>query len=165
MLELLLESNANPAFVSENGDSAYTIARDSRRLINAALVAEACAIRGILDDDTDLVLQSIKDGAHVNLRTEAGWNPLIFASAGGHTSLVQELLSLKANPNHVENEGWSPLHFAAVNGHADIVKMLLDAGAHVDERNNKDKTARELGVEFSEVVDVIDAFVASNTDL
>lgn len=129
MVELLLLSNADPTITAANGDNAYTIAKNSRRLINAAIILEACVIRGMVMDDPDLVLRSVHDGAYVNIRSSGGWNPLIYASAYGYDNLVGELLQLGANVHHVENEMWSPLHFAAANGHDEIIRKLVAAGA------------------------------------
>ena len=163
MVELLLSNNADPSIATESGTTAYTIARDSKRLVNAHIILEAIAIRGIYNDDANLILNSIKEGAYVNIRTGGGWNPLIWASANGNAEVAAELLRLGANTNHVENEGWSPLHFAAFNGHTDIAKLLLassDTDAQI--RNSADRTARDLATEFPEIVTAIDEFVASH---
>lgn len=121
LVEILLEGNADPAVRTETGESAYSIAKDSRRAVVAAMISEAQVVRGMLNDDPELILTSIADGAYVNIRTTGGWNPLIFASASGYAEMVEELIGLGAEVNHVENEGWSPLHFASFNGHKEIV--------------------------------------------
>lgn len=163
MVELLLNSNADPSIHTESGTTAYTIAKDSKRLVNAHIILEAMAVRGIYNDDANLILNSIKEGAYVNIRTGGGWNPLIWAAANGNADVASELIQLGANVNHVENEGWSPLHFAAFNGHMDIVKLLLDQ-PDIDPqiRNTADRTPRDLATEFPEIVTAIDSYVASH---
>lgn len=46
LVEVLLEHNADPLVATENGVTASKIAEDSKRLIVAATILEACVIRG-----------------------------------------------------------------------------------------------------------------------
>jgi ankyrin repeat protein len=163
MVELLLNSNADPTIESSDGATAYSIARDSNRPVNAHIILEGLVVRGIYNDDAGLIMDSIRSGAYVNVRTGGGWNALIWASATGHAEAVTELLALGANVNHVENEGWSPLHFAALNGHYEIVRALLnendiDAGIV----NNDGQSARDLGAAHADIVEALDAHVAAH---
>ena len=159
-----MESNADPTISTADGVSAYTIARDSKRLVNAAIILEASVIRGMLNDDPDLVLKGVKDGAYVNIRSTGGWNPLIYASSNGYLSMSQELISLGANVNHVENEGWSALHFAAINGHAEVVDLLLKAGADTELLTLDGHNAREMAETqgFDSIMKAIDEASSSS---
>lgn len=163
MVELLIRSNADPTIAAAGGETAHSLAKESNRPVNAHIILEALVVRGIYNDDADLIVNSIREGAYVNVRTGGGWNPLIWASATGNSQVVAELLALGADVNHVENEGWSPLHFAALNGHYDVVRALLaqpdiDAGIY----NNNDQTARDLAGAHGNIVDAIDEFIASH---
>ena len=159
---MLLEGNADPLIATDSGITAYTIARDSRRLVVAATILEACVIRGMINDDVETVMKGVKEGAYVNIRTTGGWNPLIFASAGGHTEAVKDLLALGSDINHVENEDWSPLHFAALNGFTEIVTALLEGGIDITAVTGDGRTARAMAEEggFKEIVELLDAHAA-----
>lgn len=64
---------------------------------------------------------------------EAGWTPLMSASASGRTDTVKWLLDndLCENPpiTTTKHTKSTPLHFAASRGHTDIVRLLVRAGA------------------------------------
>jgi len=165
MVELLLESNADPSIVTSAGVSAYDVAVRSRRLVNAGIILEASAIRGMINEDPVLMMQSVRNGAYVNIRTTGGWNPLIFSCANGHLEAVNELIALGADIEHVDNDGWAPLHFAAINGHTEIVKALIAANADINVAAVDGRTAREMaaGEGHTEIVELLDA--QANTEL
>lgn len=164
MVEVLLANNADPSITSVSGETAYSSAINSKRLINAAIILEASVIRAMVNDDPELVLESVRNGAYVNIRSSGGWNPLIYSSAHGNLAAVKELVGLGANVNHVENEGWSPLHFAALNNYSDIVSFLLESNADYGILNVQGKTARDLAVEheLTDVVSTIDNFISKH---
>jgi ankyrin repeat protein len=162
MVELLLNSNADPTITAAGGETAYSIARDSGRPVNAHIIQEGLVVRGIYNDDWNVIIDNVRGGAYVNVRTGGGWNPLIWASATGNAAAVAELIDLGANVNHVENEGWSPLHFAAFNGHYEVLRALLNVpDIDVGIVNNNDQTARDLASAHPNVVEAIDAHVAA----
>lgn len=57
----------------------------------------------------------------------------MWASAGGHVAVIQELTTHGADLQVKDNQGRWPLHWAAEKGHADavdlLVKHLLEAQA------------------------------------
>lgn len=165
MVVALLEGNADPLIESPSGTTAYSLAKDSRRLVVAATILEACVIRGIINDDVKTVMNGVKEGAYINIRTSGGWNPLIFVSALGDAAAVTELIALGAEVNNVENEDWSPLHFAAANNFTDVVSALLRSHIDVTLTNEDGNTARGLASELGhiEIVKMIDE--STNTEL
>lgn len=93
----------------------------SSELIDCARYGEVDACRAILD-----VWSSKQNSTQtiVNANDNSKSTPLHKASANGHLSTVQLLLSRGAD--HLQNDnGNTPLHWAAASGHADVVNMLL----------------------------------------
>ncbi len=64
-------------------------------------------------------------------RVKQGWHALLFASAGGHKSVVDMLLINGANVNLQSERGTSALFIASQNGHCKVVKK------HDEEKNKK----------------------------
>ena len=63
----------------------------SGRPLVAHLLAEACVLRGIYNQDADLISVSIKRGAYVNVPTPAGWTALIYAASTNNLQLAKEV--------------------------------------------------------------------------
>jgi rhodanese-related sulfurtransferase len=72
---------------------------------------------------------------HIHARAENGMSPLMLAALKGKADLVDELLALGANPNHVNDDDHHALWFACVHGDADLVSRLIAHGARVDNQN------------------------------
>ena len=70
----------------------------------ALQIAEACVLRGIYNDDADLITMSLKRGAYVNIPTPAGWTALIYAASAGNAPLVKDLLKHNGDYNRAEND-------------------------------------------------------------
>ncbi len=157
MVESLLAANADPSLTTDDNLSAYEVAVESGRKIVALQIAEACVLRGIYNDDPDLITISIKRGAYINIPTPAGWTALIYAASTGNELLVKELVKLGADLNRAENDGWTPLHFAAHNGHKAIVDLLLLNGANFVYYANDGKLAKDLAktAGFEEIYEMI----------
>lgn len=130
IVELLLAGNANPLQVSNDGRTAFDISVRAGRQVVSLLIAEACALHAIKQENPDLLLQAVRDGAYVNIRNPTGWTPLMFFAVRGNVHAVNTLLrEYNADPNRTEEDGWTALHFAAVTGHEQVIKMLLNNGA------------------------------------
>lgn len=157
MVESLLGANADPSITTDEGISAYEVAVESGRKIVALQIAEACVLRGIYNDDADLITISIKRGAYINIPTPAGWTALIYATSTGNELLSKELVKLGADVNRAESDGWTPLHFAAHNGHKAIVDLLLRNGANTVYYSKGGSLARDLALAsgFQAVHDMI----------
>jgi ankyrin repeat protein len=65
-------------------------------------------------------------------RGVSGETALHLAAKGGNLSIVQLLLTYRANPNISDVFSKTPLHYASREGKSDIVKALLDNGANVN---------------------------------
>lgn len=78
-MELLLQHNADPSLATPAGMTAYSVATEGGRKVVALLIAEACVLRGVYNEDKELILESIKRGAFVNIPTPGGWTALVYA--------------------------------------------------------------------------------------
>ena len=72
---------------------------------------------------------------NIHDRIDAGMSPLMMAALKGERALVEELLTLGADPNHVNDDQHHALWFACVNGDADLVSLLIAHGGDVDNQN------------------------------
>lgn len=95
--------------------------------------------RACWNGDVDQVKKSLAAGVYVNAVMSYDFNPLLIASAEGHTELAEVLINNGADVNAVMAEkGVTPLFFAAQNNHTDIVKLLINKGVNVDAPRTKD---------------------------
>jgi ankyrin repeat protein len=141
---VLLQGGADPTYVANDGSTARSIAKDSGRKVVELVIAEGSAIYGIAHSLPELSLESVKDGAFIEITTGSGWTPLIGACASGNAKVASELIAMGADVNRVEQDGWSSLHFAAINGFEETVDVLLAAGARTDIANINGNTAKSL---------------------
>lgn len=116
MVELLLRGNASPFQENNNGDTAYTLARDAGRPLIMNMIAEARVLHAIDMENAELALSAVRDGGYVNLRNGAGWTPLMLATAQNRVDVVNELLQHGADCNRSENDGWT-VRKSTFNGH------------------------------------------------
>ena len=68
----------------------------------------------------------LKAGNPVDCRDSLSTTPLMYATSGGYTSVVQLLLREGADPNLVCGRSSSSLHRAIANNNVDIARILLD---------------------------------------
>ncbi len=72
---------------------------------------------------------------NIHARVENGMSPLMLAALKGERALVEALLALGGNPNHVNDDDHHALWFACVHGDAELVSLLIAHGANVDNQN------------------------------
>lgn len=84
------------------------------------------------------------DGTTVNEKTPDGSSPLHLAASGGHTLIVQLLLSRGAQVDALTTNRATPLHYAVYLHQAVAVNALLAAGANVNLKTGWGPTALEL---------------------
>ena len=126
-VQLLLKKCANPTAVGDQGceDTAVHL---------AAYFGRGEVVQYMLN-----VLPNLIDKRNV-----AGATPLFRAAAGGHSDIVNLIVSLGANVDPVtiitpsgkgESFCFTPLHEAAAYGHLDVVKLLVKYGADINRRS------------------------------
>jgi rhodanese-related sulfurtransferase len=71
----------------------------------------------------------------LHARIDNGMSPLMLAALKGERALVEELLAVGADPNHVNDDDHHALWFACVHGDPELVSLLIAHGANVDNQN------------------------------
>ena len=78
--------------------------------------------------------------------------PLMYAVAGGHSTLVAALLDAGSDVNSRDRIEWTPLHFAIYSddtNNEECARLLINAGAAVDARDNEGRTPLDLAVQLN----------------
>ena len=130
MVSYLLNIKANPNYW-HFGASSLSIAAEKgkleifQKLINAGARIEFTQCRNRP--------KSEERAPYFYCKKEHKLNPLLLAAQKGHTDIVKQLLSLKADPmaigdNHklgIKPHTITPLYMALINGHTDCVKAMF----------------------------------------
>lgn len=111
-----------------------------------------------------IVAALLAAGADERAADETGKPPIVYAVAGAHIDIVKRLLARNIDVNtHYANEltllMWASGADEKVSA-AEAIKVvsyLLDAGAHIDDRDNRGRTALMIAAEggHSEVADLL----------
>jgi thiosulfate/3-mercaptopyruvate sulfurtransferase len=72
---------------------------------------------------------------NIHARIDNGMSPLMLAALKGEGGLLEDLLALGADPNHVNDDDHHALWFACVHGDPQLVSRLIAQGANVDNQN------------------------------
>jgi ankyrin repeat protein len=104
-------------------------------LIMAAEFGEVHIVRWLTEEFGDI---------DINIETNRGVTPLMFASGCGTDScveIVKILIAKGAEVNKESVEGDTAMLWAAIGGNAEIVRILHMGGAHVNQTNHRGLTA------------------------
>lgn len=117
IVKLLLKFGANPRIVTNNGESALTL---------------AC-----MQENEVICLKLIIAHANVNEVDKHGRTPLLKAARHNSNSKILELLlNYNARADVADEEGNTPLHFAAMRGTQNVAKFLIEKNGDPYARNN-----------------------------
>lgn len=112
LLKELLERSISRAAVDEFGSG----------LLRLACKGNASTVHGVILEL--LEANSDPNGRRSFFRTTDGMTALMEAARQGNLSVVETLLSHKADPRATDRIGWSAVHFACDRGHTDILRAL-----------------------------------------
>ena len=124
LVDLLLKNGANPNVKDE-------AAADATPLLKA-----------VQELDTDIVSLLLGANANPNLPDLSGWTPLHWAV--GQPTVIEKLLSAKAEVDARNKMGETALHCAAGCGLKPATELLLDHGAEINARDNMGDTPLHL---------------------
>ncbi len=101
---------------------------------------------------------------NIHARAENGMSPLMLAALKGERKLVEELLALGANPNHVNDDDHHALWFACVHGNPELVSLLIAHGANIDNQNVNGATCAIYSASTGKL-EVLQRLVQAGADL
>ncbi len=113
--------------------------QDQEKLNNTLMAA-------VQKGDLDVIKQTVKDGADLNIRDKRGRTPLMFAANAGNREITALFLKNGAHLESKSDMGATAL-MAAVSSHSlETATLLLDQGAYINARDNYDITSLMLAV-------------------
>jgi len=91
------------------------------RLLSAVKKGDLPRVQEIIDDNV----------IDLNLKTEGGWTPLMFATSLGYTPIVQALVSAGADTWLLNRQNQDAMVIARKKGFKDIVEVLKQGAMNV----------------------------------
>lgn len=70
-----------------------------------------------------VVAHLLVGGAHPSPPAGNGWTPLLAASLGGHSDIVESLLGAGARVSDATSKGWNSLHMSSQSGHTGTISF------------------------------------------
>lgn len=152
-VDLLIKNGAEINYQSRSGWTA---------LLKATRVAPKDAEEG------DRQLRTIKTllgkGAKVDVATNKGVTPLMYAAKNGNLPIIDLLLEKHADLNIQDKEGQTALMWAAMAGQAGGIKHLLSKGAVIETKTVLGSTALMLAAEHGQT-EVVKTLLENKADI
>jgi len=126
IISTLLDHNANPMDVIEDGTTAFQLCAGSTT--------------------PELLSRMVSLGAQVSAQNQYGQTALMWAANSGKPENVRFLVNQGANINHKTLEGYNPLFFAIKSYNLDTVQVVIESGADLLATAEDGTTAAQLGV-------------------
>ncbi|GAB4858526.1 Acyl-CoA-binding domain-containing protein 1 [Ancistrocladus abbreviatus] len=96
------------------------------------------------EGDVENLLKCIENGVSVNIKDSEGRTPLHWAVDRGHLSVIELLITRKADVNIKDNDGQTPLHYAVVCDRESIAEYLVKHSADANIKDNDGCSPRDL---------------------
>ncbi|WP_128895842.1 ankyrin repeat domain-containing protein [Longirhabdus pacifica] len=138
---MLLDAGANPNLKADERLSYYEL--NISYGIEESFDSETALMLAVARENTSLVKVLLDAGADPNIATTyRGETALMYAVELHNVEITKLLLDAKADVNQQMENGVTPLIITAkVAGDPTIAEMLIEAGAMIDHRDEKEKTA------------------------
>eukprot|EP00164_Ancoracysta_twista_P001737 GFYU01002281.1.p1 GENE.GFYU01002281.1~~GFYU01002281.1.p1 ORF type:complete len:272 (-),score=36.57 GFYU01002281.1:99-914(-) len=114
-----------------------------------------CAQKGNLNLVKKITGAMMRKSFDVSPMDEDGYTPLHRASYGGHTEVVEFLLSQGAHLWARTHDGWQAHHCAARWGKVETLEFLLSRALDINFQTEGGNTALLVGIDHAEVVDFL----------
>lgn len=100
-------------------------------------------VNAVNNNKSEAVKLLLEHGANPDVKIKNGIYPIIEASSGGYTEIVELLIKYKVNVNirKLDGSGITPLMFACIQGNKSIVQKLIEAGADPNTKSFQNSTA------------------------
>lgn len=82
------------------------------------------------------------------------WTPIFYASLNNHIGVIEYLISLNADINHVDRFLRTPMHWATKSRAPDAVRILLHKGSKWDCKDVEGKKPEELNQGYEEIEEI-----------
>jgi hypothetical protein len=152
----LIEKNAGQYLSTLVDDVDLTLRKVISYAINQTVIQVMYQQAGLLHSavvagQEDQVEKLLKQDIDVNKQAEAGWTPLLFATAQGYPRIMRLLLDAGANPDIGNLLGITPLIYGARYGNLEACSILLEHGANTDIQDVYGQTALMVATQIGQV--------------
>mmetsp|Transcript_91156 Transcript_91156/g.133231 ORF Transcript_91156/g.133231 Transcript_91156/m.133231 type:complete len:431 (+) Transcript_91156:133-1425(+) len=126
----------------------------------------AASKNGQAEKVQELITELVGIGNTSDLQDTDGWSALMYASLDGHTKVLDNLISARANLDLQEKQGMTALMMGAGMGQTEVADKLIAAGAKLDLQDKDGKTALILARENcnTKITGKLISFDALDTD-
>ncbi|MBF0329643.1 MAG: ankyrin repeat domain-containing protein [Nitrospirae bacterium] len=151
LVKEILSKGAKLDFFDKNGDTALAIAKkegldyivqilekafkNKNEASSLSVNAMLPLFKAIKEKKLNKVRLLLSKGADVNLRTDKGSTPLMYAADANAMDILKYLIKHGADVNAKNGTNETALIFASLKGHIDIVNKLLKNGADFNIKN------------------------------
>ncbi len=109
-----------------------------------------------------LLDELLKRGAKI---TKEGWHPLLGATAGGKTEMMEFFLKAGIPIDAYDNGGWNALHIAASHKNQSAIEWLLKHGANINSTNENGWTPLMRILQEDTDFQLVEFFIKNGADI
>ena len=121
------------------------------------------------DGDVASIQSHYAAGENLSAGDDTGLTPLHIAAQNGQLEAIQLLLTLGVDTNATDKYGngslWTATHYAclasATERNHSIVRILLEGGADPDNKNNSNRSPRDISQRSNQVLQIYSSFGAA----
>jgi len=118
----------------------------------------------IKENNIEIVLLLLENGADVNAKNNNGETCLYYATKENNIEIVQLLLENGADINAINNYGKTPLIYSIWSNNKDIVELLIQKGADVNAKNNYGDTPLYYAIKENNK-DIVELLIQKGADV